>query len=310
MQIKYIIGFGLYDLTHMHTDMHYPERFPVAGDRQCRDNERHNLSNSYSLASFHFTFWMSMAANSSKTPQSRGLIPRKEIDQELVSWVKKNLKNTPEGENYEKMISGVPYNPFEPDLVFKAQVTGEKVRQFNTIATENHTFESIHAAYTKKVEILKDTFGQTKDIVWLTAPFSVDFGFNVSVGEHFYANFNVCFLDSAPIIFGDEVIVGPNTTFVTATHPVSPEKRARRIVYALPIKVGNNVWIGANVTILPGVTIGDNSTIAAGAVVREDVPPRTVVGGVPARVLKNIPEENSDDEEGVEFSLPTEMALN
>ncbi|MBQ5153822.1 sugar O-acetyltransferase [Macrococcus caseolyticus] len=210
------------------------------------------------------------------------------------------------------MVSGVPYNPYDPDLMFRALATSEKVREFNTIASESRTFESNHAAYIKKVEILKDTFGQTKDIVWLTAPFSVDFGFNISVGEHFYANFNVCFLDSAPIIFGDEVIVGPNTTFVTATHPISPEKRARRIVYALPIKVGNNVWIGANVTVLPGVTIGDGSTIAAGAVVREDVPPRTVVGGVPARILKHIPEEDPDEAEGeeLEFLLPVEMNVN
>ena len=95
-------------------------------------------------------------------------------------------------------------------------------------------------------------------------------------------------LDRAPVVIGNSVLIAPGTVITTVNHALDPEKRRANICTALPVTIGSNVWIGANCTILPGVTIGDDAVVAAGAVVRSDVPPRAVVGGVPARVLKTI----------------------
>ena len=116
-------------------------------------------------------------------------------------------------------------------------------------------------------------------------------GTEISVGDDFLANYNVTILDRAPVTIGDGVLIAPGTVITTVNHALSPKKRRENICTAKPITIGSNVWIGANCTILPGVTIGDDAVIAAGAVVTRDVPPRAVVGGVPARVLKMVEDD-------------------
>ena len=118
--------------------------------------------------------------------------------------------------------------------------------------------------------------------------FHCDNGKNIRVGDDFLANYHVTILDRATVTFGDSVLIAPGTVITTVNHALDPEKRRASICTARPIVNGSNVWIGANCTILPGVTVGDDAVIAAGAVVRSDVPPRAVVGGVPARVLKTV----------------------
>ena len=124
----------------------------------------------------------------------------------------------------------------------------------------------------------------------ILAGFHCDNGKLISVGDDFLANYNVTILDRAPVTIGDAVLIAPGTVITTVNHALSPSKRRANICTALPITIGSNVWIGANCTILPGVTIGDDAVIAAGAVVNRDVPPRCIVGGVPARVLRTVEE--------------------
>lgn len=122
----------------------------------------------------------------------------------------------------------------------------------------------------------------------LFPPFYTDFGKNIAIGRNVFINSGCHFQDQGGIAIGDGALIGHNVVLATVNHALEPEKR-RRNRYA-PIRIGENVWIGSNATILPGVTLGDWAVVAAGAVVTKDVPPMTVVGGVPARVFRTIPE--------------------
>lgn len=126
----------------------------------------------------------------------------------------------------------------------------------------------------------------------ITAPFYCDYGFNISVGDNFYTNHNCTILDGAKVEIGDNVFIAPNCVLSTAGHALDSEQRSRGLEIALPIKVGNNVWIGANVTVLPGVTIGDDTVIGAGSVVTKDIPAGVIAVGNPCRVMRKITEED------------------
>ena len=118
--------------------------------------------------------------------------------------------------------------------------------------------------------------------------FNCDYGKNIHVGDDFLINYNGVILDIAPVHIGDHVMIGPNTLITTVGHPLTPKGRREHLGVAQTITIGNDVWIGGNVTILPGVTIGSNVVVAAGAVVTKDVLDNSVVGGVPAKVIKAI----------------------
>lgn len=122
-------------------------------------------------------------------------------------------------------------------------------------------------------------------------PFYTDFGKNITIGKDVFINSGCHFQDQGGIQIGDGALIGHNVVLATINHDLNPEEN-RKNHYA-PITIGAHVWIGSNATILPGVTLGDWAVVAAGAVVTQDVPPRTVVGGVPAKVLKIIPEERT-----------------
>ncbi len=140
----------------------------------------------------------------------------------------------------------------------------------------------------KRAEILKELFGTTGENILVESNFYCDYGYNIHVGENFYMNHNCVILDGAKVEFGDNVFIGPNCGFYTAGHPVEIELRNSGLEYAKPIKVGNNVWFGGNVVVLPGVTIGDNVTIGAGSIVTKDIPSNCVAHGNPARVVRKI----------------------
>lgn len=120
----------------------------------------------------------------------------------------------------------------------------------------------------------------------LFPPFYTDCGKNITIGKRVFINSGCKFQDQGGITIGDDVLVGHNCVIATLNHVMDPERRADMV--AAPVIIGNKVWIGANVTILQGVTVGEGAVIAAGAVVNKDVPVRTVVGGIPAKVLKHI----------------------
>ncbi|MDD3810645.1 MAG: sugar O-acetyltransferase [Erysipelotrichaceae bacterium] len=137
-------------------------------------------------------------------------------------------------------------------------------------------------------ELINKILGYLPDNLELLSPFYCDYGSNIRLGENVFINFNNYFMDGAQITIGDNVFIGPSCGFYTATHPIKYHERNKGLEKALPIKVGDNCWIGANVSIMPGVTIGSGCVIAAGAVVTKDVPDNSMVGGVPATIIRII----------------------
>lgn len=137
-------------------------------------------------------------------------------------------------------------------------------------------------------EILVRLLGAVGEGCLIEPPFWCDYGYNVTLGPRFYANHGCVVLDGAPVTFGHDVFVGPNCGFYTAGHPLDAERRNRGLEYARPIRVGNDVWFGGNVAVLPGVSVGDGSVIGAGSVITRDVPPGVVAAGNPCRVVRPV----------------------
>ncbi len=138
----------------------------------------------------------------------------------------------------------------------------------------------------KRTEILNKLIGKHGESFTITSPFFCDYGKYITLGERFFANYDCKILDGGDVVFGDDVRIGPNCSFITANHALDPEQRKNGHEIFQPIHVGNNVWFGANVTVLPGVTIGDDSIIAAGSVVDRDIPSGVLAVGVPCRVKR------------------------
>lgn len=140
--------------------------------------------------------------------------------------------------------------------------------------------------------IIKNLLKKTGDMITITPPFWCDYGYHIEVGNNFYSNHNLVIQDGGGVIFGDDVFVGPNCCFTTAEHAIDPEMRKAGIEIAKPIKVGNNVWIGAGAIILAGVEIGDNTVIGAGSIVTKSIPSNVVAVGNPCHVLRKISDED------------------
>lgn len=140
----------------------------------------------------------------------------------------------------------------------------------------------------ERMALIHSILGKTGERFTINAPFLCDYGFNIEVGERFFANFNLVILDEAKVTFGDNVFIAPNCAFYTAGHPVDVVQRNAGLQYARPITVGNNVWFGGNVCVMPGVTIGDNVTIGAGSVVVHDIPSNVLAAGNPCRVIRRL----------------------
>lgn len=179
----------------------------------------------------------------------------------------------------EKLDAGLEYCFFDKEVAKRKEDALIKCRKFNNIDPTD--FEAQEKA-------IKDLFGSTKEHVYVQPNFNCDNGKNIHVGEDFLTNYNVTILDIAPVYIGDYCMIGPNTMITTVNHPLSPKGRRNHLGKGTPVKIGNDVWIGGNCTILPGVTIGNNVVIAAGAVVTKDVPDNCVAGGVPAKIIKTI----------------------
>lgn len=125
----------------------------------------------------------------------------------------------------------------------------------------------------------------------ILSPFHCDYGSNITIGNNFFANVNLVILDGAKVVIGDNVFIAPNVGIYTAGHPLDVELRRKGLEYALPIEIGNDVWIGGGVSILPGVRIGDGSVIGAGSVVNRDIPAHVVAAGNPCKVIKKLSDE-------------------
>lgn len=178
----------------------------------------------------------------------------------------------------EKMLSGEYY--FADDQV----LTAERDHARNLTFEFNNTKPGEKG---KRWEILKRLINAKGSFV-IEPPFYCDYGYNITVGENFYANYGCIILDVNKVIIGDNVLLGPNVQIYTAMHPTDPIERLTGKENSEPVTVGNNVWIGGGAIICPGVRVGDNVTIGAGSVVTKDLPGNVIAAGNPCRVIKSI----------------------
>ena len=144
----------------------------------------------------------------------------------------------------------------------------------------------------ERKKIIKELIGTIHGDFFIEQPFTCDYGYNIEIGENFYSNHNLIILDATKVTFGDNVFIAPSCGFYTAGHPLDVERRNSGLEYAYPITVGNNVWIGGNVIVMPGVNIGDGCVIGAGSVVTKDIPSGVLAYGNPCRVIRQITEED------------------
>ena len=180
----------------------------------------------------------------------------------------------------EKMLAGEVYCAIDPQLLKELAETREVVHDYNLLRPSENE---------KKLELLKGLLGHIgDDKIIINQPFRCDYGKQISIGKRFFANFNFTILDEAPVTIGDDCFVGPNVSIYTACHSTDPVERNTRQEWAKPVTIGNNVWIGGSVTILPGVSIGDNVSIGAGSVVVNDIPSNTIAVGNPCKVIKQL----------------------
>lgn len=177
----------------------------------------------------------------------------------------------------QKMIDGELYFAGDPELATARKFAREQMKLINK--EEDSQIRR---------QLVEETFGTTGTGSYIEPSISFDYGFNIHVGKNFYANFNSIFLDICPITIGDNCMFGPNVQLYAATHPLHPVKRNSGLEYGKPITMGDNVWLGGGVVITPGVTLGDNVVVAAGSVVTKSFPDNCVIGGNPAKILKEI----------------------
>ena len=183
----------------------------------------------------------------------------------------------------ERMLKGLPYKAWLDGLKEEHNICKKKIYEFNMLPPEE---------WDRVPELLKDLLGKTGEEVWIEAPFHCDYGWNIEVGENFFANYNLTILDVGKVKIGKNAFIAPNVSIYTAGHPIYPDCRNSGYEYGIPITIGDNVWIGGSSSILPGVTIGDNVVIGAGSVVSKNIPNNVVAAGSPCKVIREITEED------------------
>ena len=184
-------------------------------------------------------------------------------------------------DQFKAQVKKQGYIQANSDMHLHMHESADRARQITSqINNAYHTMPELRQLFSQLIGQQVDSdFG-------LFPPFYTDYGMNIKLGKHVFINSACCFQDQGGIEIGDNVQIGHQTVIATLNHDLNPAKRWNMI--PAPVKIGNNVWIGSHATILAGVTVGDNSVIAAGAVVTKDVPANTMVAGVPAKVIKNI----------------------
>ena len=185
----------------------------------------------------------------------------------------------------ERMLANLPYKAWLDGLSEERLENKKRIYRYNLLPPEQQE---------EQMALLKQILGKTGEHVYIEAPFHCDYGYNIEVGENFFANYNFVVLDVGKVRIGENVQIAPNVSIYTAGHPVHPQSRNSGYEYGIDITIGNNVWIGGNACIMPGVTIGDNAVIGAGSIVTKDIPDNVIAAGNPCRVLRKITEADRD----------------
>lgn len=186
--------------------------------------------------------------------------------------------------NRERMLAGKIYDPADNDILKEQQEYLPLMYEYNSTVPQEAE---------RRQNLLQKMLGRVGEGCYIEPPFRANWGgHNLFLGDNVYANFNWTIVDDAAIYIGNNVLIGPNVTMATAGHPIEPNLRKRALQFNLDIHIGNNVWLGAGVIVLPGVTIGDNTVIGAGSVVTKDIPANTVAVGNPCRVQRKINEHD------------------
>lgn len=190
---------------------------------------------------------------------------------------------------HEKLLAGLEYDYTDPELQELLKKARTLVEEYNALPC---------GAGARRQEVMRELFGAAGEDVTVQKPFRILYGAHTTLGSHVFINAGCHFLDSGRITIGDRVLLAPDVKIYTGFHSLNarerwqqgPDGKLHLITKVAPVTIGNDVWIGGNATILPGVRIGNNVVVAAGAVVDKDVPDNCVVGGVPAKVIKPLPE--------------------
>ncbi|MBQ1861280.1 MAG: sugar O-acetyltransferase [Clostridia bacterium] len=185
----------------------------------------------------------------------------------------------------ERMLAGLPYKAWLDGLSEERMENKKRIYQYNLLAPD---------AVEEQEQLIKKILGKTGRHVHIEAPFHCDYGYNIEVGENFFANYNLTVLDVGLVRIGNNAQIAPNVSIYTAGHPVHPESRNSGYEYGIAITIGDNVWIGGNAVIMPGVTIGDNVVIGAGSIVTKDLPSNVIAAGNPCRVIREITDADRD----------------
>ena len=183
----------------------------------------------------------------------------------------------------EKMLSGKLYMASDAELRKEAKKCRKLIRLFN-----NSTEEEIDY----RTSLLKDLFGKVGKNVFIEPTFRCDYGKNIYIGDNFFANYDCIILDVCKVEIGNNVMFGPRVSVYTAGHPIDAEVRITGLEFGQEIKIGDNVWIGGNTIINPGVKIGDNVVIGSGSVVTKNIEDNVIAAGNPCKVLRKITDED------------------
>lgn len=185
----------------------------------------------------------------------------------------------------EKMLAGKAYQAGDNELASDRIKAREITFEFNNLAPKQ---------IKQRKQLLKRLFGKTETMFYVEPPFRCDYGYNIEIGEHFYANFNLTILDCAKVTIGHHVFMGPNVAIYTAGHPMHQNLRDQNYEWAQEITIGNSVWVGGNVVINAGVKIGSNVVIGSGSVVTKDIPDHSFAAGNPCKVIRPITDSDKD----------------
>lgn len=183
----------------------------------------------------------------------------------------------------ERMLNGLPYKAWLDGLSEERKENRKKIYQYNHLSPENGEEQD---------RLIRSIVGKCGESIYIEQPFRCDYGYNIEVGNNFYANYNLTILDVGKVKIGENVLIAPNVSIYTAGHPIHPVPRNAGYEYGISITIGDNVWIGGSTVINPGVHIGSNVVIGAGSVVTKDIPDNVIAVGNPCRVLRSITEED------------------